>query len=99
MTVLEYVVNFIELSRFADDYVAMDMAKVRKFEDGLKLFIQCKIVGLLLQDMDLMVRTSMANEREVDDAWNIRDPGVKDKRKESQPYSSRLGKKQRTHTL
>ena len=46
--VLEYVAKFIELARFADDYVTMDMAKVRKFEDCLKLSIQGKIVGLLL---------------------------------------------------
>ena len=45
---LEYMGKFIELARFADDYVATDMAKVRKFEDGLKLSIQGKIVGLLL---------------------------------------------------
>ena len=48
MTVLEYVAKFIELSRFGDDYVATDMAKVWKFEDGLKLSIQGKIVGFLL---------------------------------------------------
>ena len=42
ITVLEYVAKFTELSRFADDYVATDMAKVRKFEDGLKLFIEVK---------------------------------------------------------
>ena len=39
-TALEYVAKFIELARFADDYVATDMAKVRKFEDGLKLSIR-----------------------------------------------------------
>ena len=48
MTVLEYVAKFIELARFGDDYVAIDMAKVRKFEDDLKLSIQGKIVGFLL---------------------------------------------------
>ena len=48
MTILEYVAKFIELARFEDDYVATDMAKVRKFEDGLKLSIQGKIAGLLL---------------------------------------------------
>ena len=48
MTVLEYVDKFIELALFGDDYVAIDMAKVRKFEDGLKLSIQGKIVGFLL---------------------------------------------------
>ena len=48
MIVLEYIAKFTKLARFGDDYVAIDMAKVRKFEDGLKLFIQGKIVGFLL---------------------------------------------------
>ena len=52
--------------------MATDMAKVRKFEDGLKLFIWRKIVGFLLQDIDSMVRTTMAIEREIEDAWSIR---------------------------
>ena len=65
---LKYVAKFTELAHFVDDYVATDMAKMRKFEDGLKLSIQGKIVGLLLQDMDLMVKTAMAIEREVEDA-------------------------------
>ena len=34
MIVLKYVAKFIDLTRFADDYVATYMAKVRKFEDG-----------------------------------------------------------------
>ena len=38
-------------------------------------------MGLFLQDMDLMVKTAMAIEREVDDAQNIREAGVEDKRK------------------
>ena len=44
--------------------MATDMAKVRKFEDGLKQSIWGKIVGFLLQDMDSMVRTTMVVERE-----------------------------------
>ena len=92
MTVLEYVTKFIELSHFGDDYVAIDMAKVRKFEDGLKLSIRGKIAGFLLQDMDSMVRMAMAIEREIDDARSIRDTGDGDKRKEGQPSFS-LGKK------
>ena len=88
MTMLEYVAKFTKLARFADDYVATDMAKVRKFEDELILSIRGKIVGLLLQDIDLMVMTTMAIEREVDDARNIRDVGVKYERNESQPSSS-----------
>ena len=49
---LEYMAKFTELARFTNNYVATDMAKVRKFEDGLKLSIRGKIVGLLLQDID-----------------------------------------------
>ena len=36
MTVIEYVARFTKLARFGDDYVAKDMAKVRRFENGLK---------------------------------------------------------------
>ena len=39
MIVLEYVAKFIELACFGDDYMAPDMAKARKIEDGLKLSI------------------------------------------------------------
>ena len=98
-TVLEYVAKFTKLAHFMDDYVVTIMAKVRKFEDGLKLFIRGKIVGLLLQDLDSMVKTAMAIKREVDDAQSIRDAGVvKDKRNESQPSSSSPGKKKKTST-
>ena len=99
MIVLEYVAKFTELAHFVDGYVATNMAKVIKFEDGLKLSIWGKIVGLLLQDLNSMVRTAMAIEREVDDARNIRDTGVvKDKRKENQPSYSSSGKKQKNST-
>ena len=91
----EYVAKFTELARFTDDYVATDMAKVRKFEDGLKLSIQGKIVGFLLQDMDSMVRITMTiereREREINDARSIRDAGASEK-KENQSSSS-SGKK------
>ena len=66
MTVLEYVARFTELACFADDYVGTDMAKVRRFENGLKLSILGRIVGLRLQDMDSMVGTALTIERERD---------------------------------
>ena len=71
MIVLKYVAKFTELAQFRDDYVVIDMAKVRKFGDGPKLSIQGKIIGFLLQDMDSMVRTAMAIEREIEDAQSI----------------------------
>ena len=56
-------------------------------------------MGLLLQDLDSMVMTTMAIEREVDVAQNIHDVGVvKYKKKESQPSSSSSRKKQKTST-
>ena len=62
---MDYVARFTELARFADDYMATDMAKVRRFENGLKLSIQARIVGLHLQDMDSMVGTTLTIEREI----------------------------------
>ena len=94
MTVMDYVTRFTELAQFADDYVAIDMAKVRRFENGLKLSICARIVGLRLQDMDSMVGTTLTIEREMEDARNTRDASVSGKRKDSQSSSS-LGKRQR----
>ena len=94
MTVMDYVARFTELARFADDYVATDMAKVRRFENELKLSIRARIVGLRLQDMDSMVGTALIIEREIEDARSTRDAGASSKRKESQSSSS-SGKRQR----
>ena len=63
MTMMDYVTRFTELARFADDYVAIVLAKVRRFENGLKLSIRARIVGLRLQDMDSMVGTALTIER------------------------------------
>ena len=87
MTVMDYVARFTELARFADDYVATNMAKVRRFENGLRLSIRARIVGLRLQDMDSI-------ERDMEDARNTRDASVSVKRKDSQSSSS-SGKRQR----
>ena len=94
MTLLEYVARFTKLACFADDYVATDMAKVRRFENGLKLSIRGRIVGLRLQDMDSMVGMALTIEREIEDAHSTRDAGVSSKRKKSHSSSS-SGKKQK----
>ena len=85
---MDYVARITELARFADDYVATDMAKVRRFENGLKLSIRARIVGLRLQNMDSMVRTDLTIEREMEDARSSRDASVSGKRKDSQSSSS-----------
>ena len=65
---MDYVARFTELARFANDYVATDLAKVRRFENGLKLSIRGRIVGLRLRDMDSMVGMALTIKREIEDA-------------------------------
>ena len=98
MTVMDYVARFMELARFADDYVATDIAKVRRFKNGVRLSIRAKIVGLRLQDMDYMVGTALTIERDMEDVRNTRDASVSGKRKDSQS-SSNSGKRQRASSL
>ena len=93
-TVMDYVARFTKLARFADDYVATNLPKVRRFENGLKLSIRGRIVGLRLRDMDSMVGTALTIEREIEDARSTRDVSVGSKR-EDQPSSS-SGKRQKT---
>ena len=45
MTVMEYVARFTGLACFCDDYVATDMAKVRRFVNELKLSISRQDYG------------------------------------------------------
>ena len=42
----------------------------RRFENGLKLSIRGRIVGLRLRDVDSMVGTALTIEREIEDARN-----------------------------
>ena len=66
----------------------------KRFENGLKLSIRGRIVGLRLRDMDSMVGTTLTIEREIEDARSTQDAGVGSKR-EDQPSSS-SGKRQKT---
>ena len=94
MTVMDYVTRFTELARFVDDYVAINLAKVRRFENGLKLSIRGRIVGLRLRDMDSMVGTTLTIESEIEDARSTRDVSVGSKREDKPSSSSR--KRQKT---
>ena len=65
MTMMDHVTRFTELAQFVDDYVAIDLVKVRRFENGMKLSIRARIVGLRLPDIDSMIRTTLTIEREL----------------------------------
>ena len=68
----------------------------RRFENGLNLSIQGRIVGLRLRDMDSRVGTVLTIERETEDTWNTRDTGVGSKREDQLSPSSE--KRQKTST-
>ena len=63
-------------------------------ENGLKLSIRGRIVGLRLRDVDSMVGTTLTIERDIEDAWSTRDAGVGRKREDQPSSSSR--KRQKT---
>ena len=65
-----------------------------KHENGLKLSIRDRIVGLRLRDMDSMVGTVLTMEREIEDARGTRDTVVGYKREDQLSPSS--GKRQKT---
>ena len=54
----------------------------RRFENGMKLSIRCRMVGLRLRDMDSMFGTVLTIEREIGFAQNTRDTGVGNKRED-----------------
>ena len=66
----------------------------KRFENGMKLSIQGRIVGFHLWDMDSMVGMTLTIEREIENARTTRDTSVGRKR-EDQPSSS-SGKRQKT---
>ena len=65
----------------------------RRFENGLKLSIRDRIVGLRLWDTDSMVGTALTIEREIENTWNTRDTGVGSKREDQLSPSSGKGQK------
>ena len=75
--------SFLGLSRYYE-----------RHENGLKLSIRDRIVGLRLRDMDSMVGTVLTIEREIEDTWNTRDKGVGSWREDQFSPSSR--KRQKT---
>ena len=66
----------------------------KRHENGLKLSIWDRIVGLRLWDMDSMVGTALTIEREIEDTWTTQDTGVGNKGEEQLSPSS--GKRQKT---
>ncbi|XP_021765941.1 uncharacterized protein LOC110730446 [Chenopodium quinoa] len=52
MSVTEYYTKFIELSRFAKEFVSTEKSKARKFESGLTTDLQLKLCGQVFETLD-----------------------------------------------
>ena len=65
-----------------------------RLENGLKLSIRGRIVGLRLRDMDSIVGTVLTIEREIEDARSTQEAGVGSERENRTSSSS--GKRQKT---
>ncbi|KAG5531829.1 hypothetical protein RHGRI_026444 [Rhododendron griersonianum] len=63
--------RFEELSRHTQTYIPTDAAKARKFEWGLEDPLRGKVVGLELPTFSRVVRTTLINERELNDSHRI----------------------------
>ena len=59
-----------------------------RHENGLKLSIRERIIGLRLRDMDSIVGTALTIEREIEDTRNTQDTGVGNKREDQISPSS-----------
>ena len=59
-----------------------------RHENGLKLSIRDRIVGLHQRAMDSMVGTALTIEREIEDTWDTRDTSVGEKREDQLSPSS-----------
>ena len=64
-----------------------------RHENGLKLSIRDRIIGLRLRDVDSMVGTVLTIESEIENTWNTRDTGVGSKREDQLSSSSEKGQK------
>ncbi|XP_021750491.1 uncharacterized protein LOC110716172 [Chenopodium quinoa] len=61
MSVTEYYTKFIELSRFAEEFVATEKAKARKFESGLTTDLQLKLCGQVFETLDKNISLVLSN--------------------------------------
>ena len=60
MTITQYKVEFIALSRYTLEMVTLEARKVSKFEKGLRLEIRHTMVGIRADDFPTVVRHAHA---------------------------------------
>lgn len=68
MTVEQYAAKFLELSRFAPDFVSTEGGKTRRFERGLRPTIRGRIVALKVSNFSELIDRAMLVEQELEDS-------------------------------
>lgn len=63
MTVTQYARKFMELSRFAPDFVASEKLKMRRFEEGLAFYIRNQLAGQPIQTYQELYERAAKVER------------------------------------
>ncbi|XP_021743399.1 uncharacterized protein LOC110709485 [Chenopodium quinoa] len=92
MSVTEYYIKFIELSRFAEDTVATDRQKARRFEKGLPLSLQRKLSGQVFDNLDeLYGRAAYLHVLELKEKAEKAELEAREKRKEPMTSSGPFG--------
>ena len=74
MTVVQYEVKFISLSKFARAFVSMEKEKAKQFMRGLRLSIRNKFVENLIKVYSTMVSSAAAIEKTRDKTRKITNP-------------------------
>lgn len=81
MTVAEYEARFSELSRFVPHFVDTELKRARRFQYGLKPWLQKKVKPFELTEYSKVVQKATIIEE--DDDFNLRDKNLKKRKAES----------------
>ena len=96
MTVMQYEQRFTELARHATYYVTTEIARVRKFKNGLRFGLRHKLVPLNLQRYSELVDRAVLIEKDLEEMRASRDEEGKRKKKSSQASGGSSGKSQKS---
>ena len=66
LTVSQYVAKFLELSRFAPDFVSTEERKTRRFIKGLRVAIRSRVIAFMGQQFTEVVDRAMLIEQELE---------------------------------
>ncbi|XP_021722431.1 probable cyclin-dependent serine/threonine-protein kinase DDB_G0292550 [Chenopodium quinoa] len=92
MSTTEYYTKVIELSRFAEDIVATNRQKARRFERGLPLSLQSKLSGQVFDNLDeLYGRAAHLHALELKEKAERAELEAREKRKELMTSSRPFG--------